>query len=152
MVLFYFLPTRDILLIFIGGEIYNMPKELHEYNLSTDHFNMPEVIKNREAVGLLISRLILLEPGTNPNRPEMGVGLVSHFREMFPNDLPALKKRLYDQLSTYLPEYANAQIELTAAPDNQLSFKITIDDMVFKYVTVEQEDNKVTLAELQETQ
>lgn len=129
-----------------------MATELHEYNISTDHFNMPEVIKNREAVGLLISRLILLEPGTNPNRPEMGVGLVSHFREMFPNDLASLKRRIASQLSTYLPQYANAKIELTAAPNDQLTFKITIDDMVFKYVTVEQEDNKVTLSELLETQ
>lgn len=129
-----------------------MPKELHEYNLSTDHFKQPEVIKNREAVGLLIARLILLEPGTNPNRPDMGVGLVSHFREMFPNDLPSLKRRLYNQLSTYLPQYANAEIELTAAPNDQLEFKITIDENVFKYVTVEQEDNKVTLTQLLQTQ
>ena len=129
-----------------------MPKELHEYNISTDDFNQPQVVKNREAVGLLIARLILLEPGTNPTRPEMGVGLVSHFREMFPENLAALKKRLYEQLSKYLPEYANAEIELTAAPNDQLEFKITIGEEVFKYVTVEQEDNKVTLTELLQTQ
>ena len=129
-----------------------MAKELHEYNISTDHFNQPEVVKNREAVGLLISRLILLEPGTNPVRPEMGFGLVSHFREMFPNDLPEFKRRLYNQLSTYLPQYSNAEIELTAAPNDQLELKITIGEEVFKYVTVEQEDNKVTLTELLQTQ
>ena len=82
----------------------------------------------------------------------MGVGLVSHFREMFPDDLPSLKRRLYNQLSTYLPQYANAEIELTAAPNDQLEFKITIDENVFKYVTVEQEDNKVTLTQLLQTQ
>lgn len=129
-----------------------MAKELHEYNISTDHFNQPEVVKNREAVGLLISRLILLEPGTNPVRPEMGVGLVSHFREMFPDNLQELKRRLYNQLSAYLPQYSNAEIELTAAPNDQLEFKITIGEEVFKYVTVEQEDNKVTLTELLQTQ
>ena len=129
-----------------------MPRELNEYNISTDNFNMPKVTKNREAVGLLISRLILLEPGTDPARPEMGFGLVSHFREMFPNDLSAMKRRLANQLSTYLPQYANASIEMQAAPDDQLTFKITIDDMVFKYVTVEQEDNKVTLSEILQSQ
>ncbi len=119
---------------------------LKEYNLSTDNFNKPEVVTGREAVGLLIVRLILLEPGTNPNRPDMGLGLISKYRTMFPNQLADLRRDLYYQLETYLPDYSNVAITLTEK-DKHLVFDITVDDNVYKYITVEQEDNKVTLTE-----
>ena len=40
-------------------------------------FKEPRETTGRKAIGALIVRLLLLEPGTDPNRPEMGVELVS---------------------------------------------------------------------------
>lgn len=53
-----------------------------------NHISEPDLSREttgRKAIGALIARLLSLEPGTDPNRPEMGVGLVSKkYRYMFP--------------------------------------------------------------------
>lgn len=122
---------------------------LNEYTLSTDNFKQPKVVQGREAVGLLVARLILLEPGTDPIRPNMGLGLVSRYRDMFPNKLPELRRALYSQIETYLPQFSGVEITLTTK-EGQLIFDIKVGETAYKYVTVEQEDNRVTLTELTE--
>lgn len=79
----------------------------------------------------------------------MGVGLVSKYRYMYPDKLMDLKNDIINQIQTYLPEYTNVPITLTVE-NRQLIIEITVDDSVYKYVTVEQEDNSVTLTELLE--
>ena len=63
---------------------------LKEYVIGTNDFKQPEEYLGKKAVGLLVERLLLLEPGTDPMRPEMGVGLVSKYRYMFPDRLTAV--------------------------------------------------------------
>ena len=58
-----------------------------EYHFDVNDFKEPRETTGRKAIGVLIVRLLLLEPGTDPNRPEMGVGLVSKYRYMFPTRL-----------------------------------------------------------------
>lgn len=122
---------------------------LKEFNLTTDDFKNPEIYKGKKAVGLLVCRLLLLEPGTNPNRPEMGVGLVSKYRYMFPDRLQELKNDIYDQLARYLFPYQRVGIAMDVV-DKELRMDITIDDTTYKYVTKEQEDNTITLQELRD--
>ena len=74
-------------------------KIFREYLLGTDDFKQPKVVYGKKAVGILVCRLLLLEPGTNPMRPEMGVGLVSKYRYMFPDRLSELKTDIADQLN-----------------------------------------------------
>lgn len=123
---------------------------LKEYVFSSNDFKQPKEVLGKKAVALLIVRLILLEPGTNPMRPEMGVGLVSKYRYMFPEKLPELKQNIVDQMTRYLPEYKQAPIELTME-NSALYIEITVDDTVYKYVMDEQEDNQITLTELMDT-
>ena len=121
---------------------------LKEYVLNTDDFKQPEEYIGKRAVGLLVLRLLLLEPGTDPIRPEMGVGLVSKYRYMFPDRMDELKKNISDQLMTYLVPYQNVAIEMWEE-DHELRMNITIDDNVYKYVTEEQMDNNsITLRQL----
>ena len=82
-------------------------------------------------------------------RPEMGVGLVSKYRYMFPDRLTDLKKDITDQLARYLFPYQRIGIVMDVI-DKELRMDITIDDTTYKYVTVEQEDNTITLKELTE--
>lgn len=121
---------------------------LKEYVLNTDDFKQPEEYIGKRAVGLLVLRLLLLEPGTDPIRPEMGVGLVSKYRYMFPDRIDELKKNISDQLMTYLVPYQNVGIEMWEE-DYELRMNITIDNTVYKYVTEEQMDNNsITLKQL----
>lgn len=122
---------------------------LKEYNLSTDDFKQPKISYGKTAVGVLIIRLLLLEPGTNPNRPEMGVGLISKYRYMFPDKLGELKNNIYDQLNRFLFPYQKIAISMEVN-DKCLILQISIDDTTYKYVTEEQENNKITLRELKE--
>ena len=51
-----------------------------EESLSIDNFNDPKIFKNAEALMLLLSRLVLLEPGVFQSHPDMGVGLLTNYR------------------------------------------------------------------------
>lgn len=121
---------------------------LREYHLSVDDFNQPKKSEDATALGVLIVRLILMEPGTNPNRPEMGLGIVSRFRYMQESDLPSLSTELKNQLSTYLAPYKNVDVSISMNSNLELVFDIKVEKQSYKYVTSKQENNKITLSEL----
>ena len=50
-----------------------------EFGFSVDEFQNPKNYKNAEAIATLLSRLLLLEPGTIQSHPDMGVGLYSKY-------------------------------------------------------------------------
>ena len=58
------------------------PVSLKEYTLDVNAYGTPLDYKNFNALGTLIMRLILLEPGTITHSPKMGVGLISKYRYM----------------------------------------------------------------------
>lgn len=125
-----------------------MSSILKEYVIGTDDFKQPEEYVGKKAVGLLIERLLLLEPGTDPLRPEMGVGLVSKYRYMFPDKLNELKNNVADQLERFLFPYQTVNIKFIV-DNHELTIDITVDDNTYKYVTAEQKDNNtVTLKQL----
>lgn len=125
-----------------------MASVLKEYHLSTNDFYEPTVSTDKTALGVLLVRLILLEPGTDPTRPHMGIGIVSRYRYMTPDSLLDLKRDLSQQISMYLTPYvSNVNIVLELS-DGEIYFTINIDDAIYKFVTEEQEDNKVTLRQL----
>lgn len=121
-----------------------------EYHMDVDDFKEPKSTEGKKAVGVLIVRLLLLEPGTDPMRPEMGVGLVSKYRYMFPDRLSELKQNISEQLERFLFPYQTVGIELDEY-DKELTIDITVDDHTYKYVTKEQEGNRITLQELFES-
>lgn len=120
-----------------------------EYHLTTNDFKEPKITTGKKAVGVLLVRLILLEPGTDPVRPNMGLGIVSKYRYITEDKLGTLQKDLKNQIRTYLYPFqtVNVQIKLE---NHQLIFTIVIDDNVYNFVTEEQEGNRVTLTELLE--
>lgn len=119
-----------------------------EYLIDTDDFNQPKIVYGKKAIGILMCRLLLLEPGTNPMRPEMGVGIVSKYRYMFPDNLIELKRDILNQLSRYLFPYQRINITMWVETDKTLRMDIIINDDTYKYVIEEQEDNRITLQEL----
>ena len=72
-----------------------------EYLCSVDKFNKPVVRTKQSAIALLLLRLIILEPGSDPLHPDMGVGIRRYRYTM--NTLNELKQRIKDQIDTYIP-------------------------------------------------
>lgn len=109
-----------------------MAVKQREYLLSVDQFNQPQQVNDRTAVSLLLVRLILLQPGSDPLHPDMGVGIKNYRYSV--NQLEELQQRITDQISTYLPEYSYADIRLVPnRADLLCNIEITIDDTMYIY-------------------
>lgn len=109
---------------------------IREYLLSTDNFTNPKVIKGVQAVGILIIRLLLLVPGTNPLRPAEGVGIGSTYRFITSDELSSLSYTIEDQLNTYMPpEVGTAKVSLDINNNSYLVIKILINDTEFIFDT-----------------
>ncbi|WP_301066618.1 hypothetical protein [uncultured Duncaniella sp.] len=100
-----------------------------EATLSKDEFNQPKVLKNAEAIACLLTRLLLLEPGTIQSHPNMGVGLVSNYRYST-NSEADLQQRFTKQIETYLPQYQGAEIRVQEK-DRVLVIGGRLDDNIF---------------------
>ena len=106
-----------------------------EYTLSTNSFKKPRVLTGKPAVATLLVRLILLEPGTDNNYPEMGIGLVSKYRFLTEELATDLIENIKSQVATYLPELQCTNVEIGYSPEKIVILKITIDDVVYTFDT-----------------
>ena len=106
---------------------------VREYLLDLDPFKQPKIIGDKEAMAVLLTRLMLLEPGTNPLYPEMGVGLVSRYRFLMPGDEQQLKRDIEDQITRYLPDASAQDINFTYNDDKTVNIEIVVDDIAYVY-------------------
>ena len=104
-----------------------------EYSLSIDSFNRPQVFKDKDAVAMKLIELILLEAGTYPTAPNMGVSIISKYRFTTSSELENLKNSISDQINTYLPELKSVTVDTTES-DGVINIAITIDDVVYDLV------------------
>ena len=85
---------------------------LKEPLMTIDNYNRPIELTGENAEILLITRLILMEPGLIQTHPDMGVGLISKFRYSTDVDLTNLKNRIANQISTYLPMFNTVEVKV----------------------------------------
>ncbi len=83
-----------------------------EHLLSVNSYEEPKVLYDHNAIYTLIIRLLLLDPGKDPDRPDKGVGLLSLYRYSFESDIDALRLRVKDQIKTYLPDLISVDVNL----------------------------------------
>lgn len=103
-----------------------------EYLFSINKINQPEKVEEKEAIGLLLSRLILLNPGSDPAHPTMGVG-IEKFRYAV-NRLEELRNIIDYQIRTFLPDFQNANVEVVEITELKVcNIEITIDDVTYVY-------------------
>lgn len=129
-----------------------MPTEVNhvkEYLLTTDEFRNPKVLEGAKAIGILLVRLLLMEPGTNPLHPDMGVGIGPRYRFITDSDLEQLYTRVKDQINTYLPSlfFSSAQVNLDIKSNKMLVITIVADGTSYVYDT-EETDNPIELSDL----
>ena len=104
-----------------------------EYLFSVNKFNTPKTVTGKAATALKIARLILLEPGSDPLHPEMGIGIRKYRHGRSDNILSDIKKEVDEQIIQYLPEYQYCHVDFTVTADRILDFQITVDDEMFIY-------------------
>lgn len=102
-----------------------------EYLFSVNKFNEPEVLTKQRAIGMLLVRLILLEPGSDPLHPEMGVGIKNYRYAM--GKLDELRTRVEEQINTYLPCFPAADVSIVQTPDHMCNIEIMINNVIYEY-------------------
>ena len=100
------------------------------YVLSVNQYNKPAVVEGSEAIALNLVRLLLLEPGSDPLHPEMGVGLRQYRYALTLDDLT---DRIEDQIQTYLPEYEGVSVDILRTDDKVANIEITVGDTIYVY-------------------
>ena len=122
---------------------------MKEYLLTTNEFKEPASVSDQEAFAILLLRLFLLQPGTNPLHPEMGVGLVPKYRFITTDDLSTLRDRISDQIKTYFPESfaADVEVRLKIKPSKYLSIIVIANGESYVYDT-EDSETPVQLSEV----
>ncbi len=123
---------------------------MKEYLLSTNEFLEPKVAEGSDAYGILLTRLLLLQPGTNPLHPNMGVGLGPKYRFISEDDMPMLQTLVQDQVNTYLPSEFSTVVQayLEIKPRSKyLQITIVADDTKYVFDT-EDSDTPIELSDL----
>ena len=109
---------------------------IREYLLKTDSFLNPKIVTNEDATAILLLRLLIMVPGTNPLRPTMGVGIGTIYRFIPENQLNELKSVISGQISTFCPpEFQTHQIDLSINNDHCLIIKIIINNIAYIFDT-----------------
>lgn len=108
-----------------------MSVKQREYLFSVNEFNEPKKVENKSAIALLLVRLIMMDPGSDPLHPDMGVG-IRNYRYSADN-LEDLRSRVQTQIETYLPEFQNANVAIIRTPDKVCNIEISIDDITYVY-------------------
>jgi len=83
------------------GLLESQKKEL---SLSLNSFGNPLELSGKKAWISQIVSLIMLEPGTYPSNPLMGVGLKKYEFEVLDSALSKLRDLVSTQIKTYLPD------------------------------------------------
>lgn len=103
-----------------------------EYLLSVDNFNNPKVVNGQEAIALMLLRIILLEPGSDPLHPEMGVGLKNYRYSL--SRKTEIEDAIMAQVTQYLPEFSTSSVNIVEINDKKIcNIEITIDDTTYVY-------------------
>lgn len=109
-----------------------MAVQQREYLFSVNQLNKPEQVEGTEAIGMLLMRLILLNPGSSHLHPDMGVG-IERYRFAL-NKLDELKNVIDYQIRTFLPNFQSANVEIKEIASTKMcNIEITIDDVTYVY-------------------
>lgn len=122
---------------------------MKEYLLTTNEFMVPDSVKGSDAYGLLLLRLLLLQPGQNPLHPGMGVGLGPKYRFITEDNMNMLQDRVQEQIDTYLSQdfIVKTTVYMEIKPSHYLKIIITANDTDYIYDT-EDSDTPIELSDL----
>lgn len=103
-----------------------------EYLFSVDEFNDPKTKDGPEAISILLTRLLLLEPGTIQSIPEAGVGLISKYRYMQAGTENELQGDFQAQIEKYLPRFKGVTVSVKTK-DKIVYISATINGILYAF-------------------
>ena len=106
---------------------------IHDYTFSINDFNLPKEYENAQAVMSLLTRLLLLNPGTIQSHPNMGVGLVQNYRYSLQGAEVQLQADYRNQIDTYLPQFTGAEVAVKFR-DHQFQIFVQINNTAFAWL------------------
>lgn len=117
--------------------------------MSVDEFNTPRVIRDLSLINLKMVRLMLMEPGTFPDQPERGFGLVSRYRYMTYTDdeLLRLQTDLKNHIETWMP-YLNGVDVVLEVKNKVLNIGISANEVFYEYTYDGKSMRNVTLDDI----
>lgn len=93
-----------------------------EHTLSINEFNRPLEFYGPKAIITKIIELIMMNPGTYPTRPYMGVGLIKNYRNTFMRNIGEIQEVINNQIQTYLPEFSGVHVTLLSGDSTEVLF------------------------------
>lgn len=81
----------------------------------------------------LLTRLILLDPGTIQSHPEMGVGISTVYRYSHEGTEVALQADIRRQIDTYLPQFQGAEVQVQMV-DHSFRIIIVLNQYAFGFL------------------
>lgn len=109
-----------------GGDIL----AISEFSFSIDDFQNPKVYKDSEAIAVLLTRLLLLEPGTIQSHPDAGVGIYSRYAYSVQGSAEKLQGEFQNQIETYMPTLRGAKVTVTEK-DSHYRIAVEVDDTLY---------------------
>lgn len=100
--------------------------------LSLNKYNTPKIIDGLSLINLQIIRLLLYEPGTSPDFPDKGFGLVSKYRYIEVSKLPELEREMERHISFWLPGLEQVTVSLEFK-NHTLHIGIAADEVFYEY-------------------
>lgn len=124
---------------------------MNEYLMDVDKRQQPKVLRKYEGDRINVFRLIMVEPGTYPTHPTLGVGLVSRWRF---RDIDTIKSSLAStieaQLKDFMPHLIDPQVTVTIVNNNNkniINISVRINGEL-TYTFKVDEETRNTLASL----
>ena len=90
-----------------------------EIVMESDSFNNPIYREGLESLAQVIQNLIIIEKGTYPNQPDLGVGIANYLFEILDlTTISEMKNNIEDQIDKFINHpYINVQVDIKKLED-----------------------------------
>lgn len=109
--------------------------QISEGLFTTDKYNKPMLLHDKDAIAILLLRLLVMTPGTNPLHPEMGVDIWGRYEYCNEDELDELNEEIESQILAYLPNFSSCKVTAELDSERQMKVSIYIDGSLFQYST-----------------
>lgn len=108
---------------------------MNDYLMSINKFEKPVTVGGKDAIYLLLIRLLRLNPGSISLHPEMGVGIIEKWRYIDMDSLGQLEQNIQQQITDYLPMLQGVKVSVSRSKGDTkaIIIDITVSETLYKF-------------------